>query len=73
MLGNLAGWDPFGLHKSPSLVAPLEEQEPQTEDTSPNTIPPSSASPPPYKPLYPSLPEMQPEPLCPLQEVVGGP
>lgn len=44
--------------EKPSLVAALEV--PQTEDPSPKTLLPSSAS---LPPLYPSLPEIQREPL----------
>lgn len=73
MLGNLISWDPFMLKKKPLLGTALEEQEPQTEDPSLNTLPPSSSSPQPYKPLYLSMPEMQPEPLFLLLEAVGGP
>ena len=63
---------PIQAIQKPSLVASLEQHTPQTEDPSPKTLSPSSAPPPPYKPLYPSIPEVQPELLCPLQ-VVGGP
>ena len=64
---------PIQAKQKPSLEAALEEQEPQTEDPSLNILLPSSTSPQPYKPLYPSMSEMQPEPLFLLLEAVGGP
>ena len=64
---------PIQATQKPSLEASLEESKPQTEDPVPSTLSPASAPPPPYKPLYPFVPEVQPELLFLLQEVVGGP
>ena len=72
MLGNLANWDPFMLKKSPHQGQPQKNRSPR-QKTQASTLPPSSLSPQPYKPLYLSMPEMQPEPLFLLLEAVGGP
>ena len=63
---------PIRATQKPSLVAPgrtgAPDRGPKPQYSS--TIFSLSPALLPYKPLYASIPEMQPEPLCPLQEVV---